>query len=155
MNVRDKCGLRPLAFHTRHTIDLSMPKVAASERPLQCVAFGGRVCVVVSMIFRTAASRCRGLRPPRGRSYSMSDSPPAANRPRQRTTVLGMMPSSAAMSLFILPSAARNTIVGQMATQDAVTAEKVPELLRKARKLSANQWDDLIAFANRLSRKKS
>lgn len=48
-----------------------------------------------------------------------------------------------------------DTIVGQVATQDAVTAEKVPELLRKARKLSANQWDDLIAFANKLSRKKS
>jgi transcriptional regulator with XRE-family HTH domain len=48
-----------------------------------------------------------------------------------------------------------DTIVGQVATQDAVTAEKVPELLRKARKLSANQWDDLIAFANRLSKKKS
>ncbi len=48
-----------------------------------------------------------------------------------------------------------DTIVGQVATQDAVTAEKVPELLRKARKLSSNQWDDLIAFANKLSRKKS
>lgn len=46
-------------------------------------------------------------------------------------------------------------IVGQVATQDAVTAEKVPELLRKARKLSANQWDDLIAFASKLSKRKS
>lgn len=45
-------------------------------------------------------------------------------------------------------------IVGQVANQDSVTAEKVPELLRKARKLSANQWDDLIEYANRLSKKK-
>jgi transcriptional regulator with XRE-family HTH domain len=48
-----------------------------------------------------------------------------------------------------------DTIVGQIATQDAVTAEKVPELLRKARKLSATQWDNLIKYANRLSRKKT
>lgn len=48
-----------------------------------------------------------------------------------------------------------DTIVGQVATQDALTAEKVPELLRTARKLSANQWDDLIEFASRLSKKKS
>jgi transcriptional regulator with XRE-family HTH domain len=42
-------------------------------------------------------------------------------------------------------------IVGQVATQDAVTAEKVPELLRSARRLSANQWDALIEEARRLS----
>lgn len=42
-------------------------------------------------------------------------------------------------------------IVGQVATQDAVTAEKVPELLRSARRLSADQWDALIDQAKRMT----
>ena len=43
------------------------------------------------------------------------------------------------------------SIVGEIATQDAVTAEKVPEFLRSARKLSSPQWDRLIREARRLS----
>lgn len=45
-------------------------------------------------------------------------------------------------------------IVGEVATQDPMTAEKVPEFLRTARKLSANQWDRLIGEARRLSEQK-
>ena len=40
-----------------------------------------------------------------------------------------------------------DTIVSEIATQDAVTAEKVPEFLRTARKLSREQWDNLIRQA--------
>ena len=42
-------------------------------------------------------------------------------------------------------------IVGQVATQDSTTAVKVPEFLRTARKLSANQWDQLIRQAERMA----
>lgn len=42
-------------------------------------------------------------------------------------------------------------IVGEVATQDAMTAEKVPEFLRTARKLSPEQWDRLIGQARRMA----
>lgn len=45
-------------------------------------------------------------------------------------------------------------IVTEVASQDAVTAEKVPELLRSARKLTAEQWDSLIAEVRRMTGKK-
>jgi len=41
-------------------------------------------------------------------------------------------------------------IVGEVATQDALTAEKVPEFLRTARKLSPDQWDKLIEQARKM-----
>lgn len=37
-----------------------------------------------------------------------------------------------------------DAIVSEVANQDSVTAEKVPEFLRTARKLTPKQWDDLI-----------
>lgn len=43
------------------------------------------------------------------------------------------------------------TIVSEVASQDAVTAEKVPEFLRTARKLTPEQWDRLIAQAQRMA----
>jgi len=46
-----------------------------------------------------------------------------------------------------------DTVVAEIATQDAVTASKVPELLRTARKLKPAQWDQLIAQAQRLAKK--
>jgi transcriptional regulator with XRE-family HTH domain len=46
-------------------------------------------------------------------------------------------------------------IVGEIASQDATTAAKVPEFLRKARTLTAEQWDVLINQARRLSSKKT
>ncbi len=46
------------------------------------------------------------------------------------------------------------SIVSEVATQDAVTAEKVPEFLRSARKLSPGQWDRMIREARRLSEQK-
>src|SRR5689334_17125350 len=42
-------------------------------------------------------------------------------------------------------------VVQEVASQNEVNAEKVPEFLRTARKLSANQWDRLIREARRLS----
>lgn len=41
-------------------------------------------------------------------------------------------------------------IVSEVATQDALTAEKVPEFLRTARRLSQDQWDKLIAEARKM-----
>jgi transcriptional regulator with XRE-family HTH domain len=42
-------------------------------------------------------------------------------------------------------------VVGEVATQDATTAAKVPEFLRTARRLSAGQWDALIRQAKRMA----
>jgi len=42
-------------------------------------------------------------------------------------------------------------VVEEVATQDATTAEKVPEFLRTARKLSPEQWDRLIGQARRMA----
>jgi len=44
-------------------------------------------------------------------------------------------------------------IVGEVATQDATTARKVPEFLRTARNLSPEQWDKLIGQARRMAGK--
>ena len=47
------------------------------------------------------------------------------------------------------------TIVEEIATQNPLAAEKVPELLRKARGLSSSaQWDDLIKYAAQISKRK-
>jgi transcriptional regulator with XRE-family HTH domain len=46
-------------------------------------------------------------------------------------------------------------VVEEVATQDAMTAEKVPEFLRTARKLSPEQWDRLIGQARRMASGKS
>ena len=42
-------------------------------------------------------------------------------------------------------------VVTEVANQDATTAEKVPEFLRTARKLSPEQWDRLINQAKRMA----
>lgn len=43
-------------------------------------------------------------------------------------------------------------IVKEVASQDATTAEKLPQFLRSARRLSPSQWDQLIDAAKRLDR---
>lgn len=43
------------------------------------------------------------------------------------------------------------SIVSEIASQSALAVEKVPELLRTARGLSADQWDRLIKQAKRIS----
>ena len=40
-----------------------------------------------------------------------------------------------------------DAIVKEIASQDATTAEKVPEFLRTARNLTSDQWDQLIRHA--------
>lgn len=47
------------------------------------------------------------------------------------------------------------TIVGEIASESALTAAKAPELLRAARDLKPEQWDDLIRQARNLSSKLS
>jgi transcriptional regulator with XRE-family HTH domain len=42
-------------------------------------------------------------------------------------------------------------IVGEVASQDPVTAEKVPEFLREARNLTTDQWNKLIRQARRMT----
>ena len=44
-------------------------------------------------------------------------------------------------------------IVSEIASQDATTAAKVPELLRKARKFTPEQWDVLIKQATKMGGK--
>lgn len=44
-----------------------------------------------------------------------------------------------------------DAIVGEVASESAVAAEKVPAFLRTARGLSADQWDALIKQARKLS----
>jgi len=47
-----------------------------------------------------------------------------------------------------------DNVVAEVATQDPVTAEKVPAFLRSARKLSPEQWDTLIEQAKRMMSRK-
>ena len=42
-------------------------------------------------------------------------------------------------------------VVAEVANQDPTTAEKVPEFLRTARKLTPEQWDRLIGQARRMT----
>lgn len=42
-------------------------------------------------------------------------------------------------------------IVEEIATQDALSAEKVPAFLREARNLTSDQWDSVIQQARRLA----
>jgi transcriptional regulator with XRE-family HTH domain len=44
-----------------------------------------------------------------------------------------------------------DAVVHEVASQDSVTAAKVPEFLRTARTLSPEQWDQLIAQAKTLT----
>ena len=44
-----------------------------------------------------------------------------------------------------------DAVVAEVANQDATTAEKVPEFLRSARKLTPEQWDRVIGQAKRMA----
>lgn len=44
-----------------------------------------------------------------------------------------------------------DAIVNEVASQDATTAEKVPQLLREARNLTPQQWNRLIHQARRMA----
>ncbi len=57
------------------------------------------------------------------------------------------VPEAELRSGFARPDA----IVGEVASESAVAAEKVPAFLRTARGLSADQWDTLIKQARKLS----
>ena len=47
-----------------------------------------------------------------------------------------------------------DAVVAEVANQDATTAEKVPEFLRSARKLTPEQWDRVIGQAKRMTGEK-
>lgn len=47
-----------------------------------------------------------------------------------------------------------DAVVSEVANQDPVTAEKVPQFLRTARKLTTEQWDEIIKQARRMSSRK-
>jgi transcriptional regulator with XRE-family HTH domain len=47
-----------------------------------------------------------------------------------------------------------DTVVGEVANQDAVTAEKVPQFLRTARNLKAHEWDEIIKQASLMAKKR-
>ena len=47
-----------------------------------------------------------------------------------------------------------DAVVSEVASQDSVTAEKVPEFLRTARKLTTQQWDAMIEQVKRITAKK-
>lgn len=47
-----------------------------------------------------------------------------------------------------------DSVVKEVANQDATTAAKVPELLRTARGLTPEQWDKLIDAAKRMAQKR-
>src|SRR5499433_3738416 len=105
--------LRPLAFHTRCTIDLSMPSVSANVRMLQCVLLAGLLWVVVLMIKGVMRSRFFGFRPPRGRSFSIPANRFWINLRRHRDTWRWSIPKSSAIVLSCSPAAAINTILAR------------------------------------------
>jgi transcriptional regulator with XRE-family HTH domain len=47
-----------------------------------------------------------------------------------------------------------DAVVGEVANQDAVTAEKVPQFLRTARNLNAHEWDAIIKQAGLMARRR-
>lgn len=47
-----------------------------------------------------------------------------------------------------------DAIVQEVATQDPLTAEKAPDLLRSARSLTAEQWDELTRIAQEMAKRK-
>jgi len=61
------------------------------------------------------------------------------------------LPESELRAGFERPEA----IVAKVATENAVTAKKVPEFLRRAQGLSGEQWDRLIKLAEKFSEQKS
>jgi len=47
-----------------------------------------------------------------------------------------------------------DAVVGEVATQDAVTAQKVPQFLRTARNLTADEWNEIIKQARNMANRK-
>jgi hypothetical protein len=86
------------------------PTAAAMLRVLHWVAAAGFSCVVLSTIsFTLLCGTVCGL-PGRGASLRNAAMPIFRKRLRQRPAFFSVMPSSAAMSVSIQPSAARKTI---------------------------------------------
>jgi len=69
-------------------MDWVVPSASASERVLQCVAFAGFSCVVFWMILLSIFRRAVGLRPPRGRSFSIPAQRLVANRVRHLLSMI-------------------------------------------------------------------
>src|SRR5436305_1956084 len=87
LNDLTRCGLSPCSCHTRRTVEALTPAARAIVLVDHCVALGGVVCVVRSMIARTLAGvRAERCRPPRGASLANPATPSVRNRLRHRET---------------------------------------------------------------------
>ncbi len=109
LKVSTWCGLRLKARQTRPTVDFDSPVSAAIDARDRWVASLGvrsRVAtasssILSSLIFLGAPGRCSSWSPSSRRSRK---------RRRHLPTVCGQMPSSAATSWFVFPSARSSTI---------------------------------------------
>ena len=114
LKVRIRSGLSPWARHTRLTKLWVVFRCRAIDRHDQWVASLGVVCVVASMTLRHSSACFLEFLPPwfapRGRSFSILDIPSFATRVRQRPTLFASTLNSAAIALFVMPSAAIRTI---------------------------------------------
>ena len=109
LNERTWWGLSLCSFQIRCTVVGEIPVAAASRRTLQCVVpSGGGSSVLASTRWTSSSSISRG-RPERGASASPSRRRSAKLR-RHSPTVGNDTPASAAICVFVAPSAARSTI---------------------------------------------
>jgi hypothetical protein len=119
LNVSSRCGCNPKARHTRCTVETDNPQARAMPRELQCVAPGGRLSKVRTIVASIrASSMVRGV-PDRGSSCKPSMRC-SAKRRRHLPTVFTSTSSAAATRLFCSPSAQASTILARRAKAWAV-----------------------------------
>ena len=119
LKVSVRCGANEKALQMRCTVEMDKPDALAIERVLQCVASDGivsSVLVTTSSIFSSPI--LRGA-PQRG-SSSRPSKRLLANRFRHSPTVSRETPSSPAIALLFMPSAANITICARAASARAI-----------------------------------
>ena len=127
LNESCRCGVRSNRFQIRPMVDFDSPVRLAIEARDQCVSWPGVDSKVATTTSSTWSSRIEGGRPGRGSSISPSKRE-ATNRDRQRFTVAGAMPRSAATCLFVPPSAQASTIFARSAKNWALFARRAQRL---------------------------
>jgi hypothetical protein len=128
LKVSTRCGLSPNARQIRLIADCDMPSWRARLRVDQWVASAGVVSKVATSTCSTCSSVMVRAAPGRGSSASPSRRR-ATNRDRHLVTVGREMPSLAATSALLAPSAQASTI----------------------RQRSASAWPDVARRAHRCS----
>jgi hypothetical protein len=130
LKVSWRCGCRPNARQIRDTAVCVRPTSLAIERVDQCVASFG----VLSSVLVITASTCSSVivrgRPGRGSSVNPSKRC-SANRDRHLAAIARLIPSRAAISVFLRPSAASNTIRDRCASACALVLRRVHASNRK------------------------